>query len=183
MDCGGSALTASDTAKQMLMYDVVVDNAFNYFRNKGRIGKHCTIQASPSQVGRPSLKELKASNRQPELEMLNGQNGNLKEDYDPWQTVILLWTAADEAKIKRLAEAYEDHFSRLSMISEQSQMRYLANLAYTLSNRRSNLPWKTFSVIKNIEHLRTGLASALSKPIRSSASLSISFVFTGQSAQ
>lgn len=161
----------------------VVDDAFNFLRTKDRSGKHCTIEAPPSKIGGQSLQGMKASYGQAELEMLNGQNGDHKEDYGPLRTVVLLLTAADEAGIRRLAEAYEDHFCQLSMIGEPEQTRYLANLSYTLANRRSDLPWKSFSVIQNIEHVRAGFMTALSKPIRSSAPPSISFVFTGQGAQ
>jgi acyl transferase domain-containing protein len=160
----------------------VVDDAFNFFRVKGRSGKHCTIESPPSQGGQ-SLQKVKASNGQAELEMLNSQTVHRAKDHGPERPVVLLWTAADEAGINRLAEVYADYFSRLPTMSEQDQTRYLANLSYTLSSRRSNLPWKSFSVIRNIEHVQSSFATALSKPMRSSAAPSISFVFTGQGAQ
>nr|XP_001396949.2 polyketide synthase [Aspergillus niger CBS 513.88] len=59
---------------------------------------------------------------------------------------------------------------------------FLRDLAYTLSNKRSVLPWKTFALAGNLESLKTQVQT-LPKPVRSSTSPRINFVFTGQGAQ
>ena len=97
---------------------------------------------------------------------------------------ILLFSAADEAGVKRLVDAYEDYFSKTPSLDREAENQHLADLAYTLFHRRSKLPWKSYSVIKTLEHLRTGFANNLPKPVRSSTTPpSISYIFTGQGAQ
>src|SRR5579862_9633917 len=54
---------------------------------------------------------------------------------------ILVWSAADEDGIARLAAAWRPYFSSLS-IPDSEKSHYLCDLAHTLAVRRSNLPWK-----------------------------------------
>ena len=60
---------------------------------------------------------------------------------------------------------------------------YMDDLAFTLSNKRSMLPWKAFIVASSIQELGQNLTRNLSKPVRSSTAPTLSFVFTGQGAQ
>jgi acyl transferase domain-containing protein len=96
---------------------------------------------------------------------------------------VLLLSAADEAGVQRNAKEYDTFFEKLSLESKEEQDRFLANLSYTLSNRRSDLPWKSFTVVNGFQELRQGISNSLSKPVRSSLQPSLSFVFTGQGAQ
>jgi acyl transferase domain-containing protein/NADPH:quinone reductase-like Zn-dependent oxidoreductase/ubiquinone/menaquinone biosynthesis C-methylase UbiE len=59
---------------------------------------------------------------------------------------------------------------------------YLENLAYTLSTRRSALPWRSFVVVNSVETL-SDLQNRISKPVSAGQSKGIAFVFTGQGAQ
>ena len=96
---------------------------------------------------------------------------------------ILLLSAADEAGVQRLAATYENYFNRPGRLAERAENQYLANLVYTLSNKRSSLPWKAFAVARSLDDLRTSFKTTLSKPFRSSTAPSISYMFTGQGAQ
>ena len=92
---------------------------------------------------------------------------------------IFIWSSSDESGIERLTETYTKHISQLQNPSNQ----YLDDLAYTLSERRSSLPWKSFTVADSVADLLRKMQSGLSKPVRSSTgSMSITFIFTGQGA-
>ena len=98
--------------------------------------------------------------------------------------MILLWSAADEDGIRRITELYGKYFQDLLLPdSPKGKRRYLCDLAYTISERRSDLPWKSFSIVSDCRQLGESILSELSAPVRSSTAPSISYVFTGQGAQ
>ncbi|KAF2816383.1 uncharacterized protein BDZ99DRAFT_542807 [Mytilinidion resinicola] len=93
---------------------------------------------------------------------------------------LLIWSGYDEGGIKRLREAYNSYFQRRTPNEAKEDVEYLENLAGTLSQRRSHLPWRTFSVCNGPKNLRNlDFATA----IRVNPKLRVCFVFTGQGAQ
>ena len=94
---------------------------------------------------------------------------------------LLVWSAADEGGLKRLAAAYSQHFLGLSN-NEVEPGNYLDDLAFTLEKRRSSLPWKSFVIADSIIRLHS-LDIELSPPVRSAIKPQLGFVFTGQGAQ
>jgi len=90
---------------------------------------------------------------------------------------ILVWSAADEDGIARLASTWGPYFSNLS-IPDSDKTHYLCDLAHTLAVRRSNLPWKTFAIANPIQDLRN-IAEKFAPPIRSISSPGLAFIFTG----
>ena len=89
----------------------------------------------------------------------------------------------DEDGLERLATIYQDHFSTSFESQKYKSAMYLHNLAYTLSEKRSHLPWKSFVLAKSIIELQKGLFKRIAKPVRSSIGPMLGFVFTGQGAQ
>ena len=85
---------------------------------------------------------------------------------------LLVWSAADEAGLGRLKSAYNRHLSTQS-INE----KYLNDLAYTLSQHRTHLSWRSFSVCETSSDASD---IAFSTPIRMYQTLHLCFVFTGQ---
>jgi hypothetical protein len=90
---------------------------------------------------------------------------------------ILVWSAADEDGIARLAAAWGPYFSSLS-IPDSEKLHYLCDLAHTLVVRRSNLPWKTFVIANPVQDLHN-IADKFAPPIRSISSPGLAFIFTG----
>jgi len=95
------------------------------------------------------------------------------------ESKLLVWSAAEEDGLKRLAAVYSKHFSQVEQDPSQIAT-YLGNLAHTLGTRRSLLPWRSFVVTDSIEPLRE-LNNWTTK--RSSAALGLGFIFNGQGAQ
>lgn len=95
---------------------------------------------------------------------------------------LLVFSAYDEAAIKRLAAVYKSYFNGLSFSSQGDFESYLADLAYTLNTRRSLLPSKRFLIASSLRDLRKVdiISSVVNQPVPRSA---LAFVFTGQGAQ
>ena len=107
----------------------------------------------------------------------------MDNDFCLQQPVIIIFSAADEAGVKRTTDVYQQYFNRLPQMTKKNEAKYLVNLAYTLSSRRSSLPWKAFFIAQTINQARVGLTTSLSNPTRSSYRPKISYIFTGQGAQ
>lgn len=154
----------------------VLDDAYNYLSARGIIAKHNTV-CSPPRLGEsfPSKNAL-APNLSARGSHGNGSNG-YSEDGQP---KVFIWSASEEGGLQRLAATYQEHLLK----AHNYRNGYLDSLAYTLSNKRSNLPWKSFFVARSVSNLQDDLVSKLSRPVRSSLqNLNLGFVFTGQGAQ
>jgi acyl transferase domain-containing protein len=75
------------------------------------------------------------------------------------------------------------HYHLQGLPSHEDESRYIADLAYTLSEKRSRLAWRSFAVASSLDQLVQSLEQGLTKPVRSRRSPKIGFVFTGQGAQ
>lgn len=91
---------------------------------------------------------------------------------------ILVFSSQDEKGIGRLETVYNEH---LSLNKHLMSPMYGSRLAYTLSERRSALLWRSFAICSSHEELGKGIK--LSKPIRSLESPELALCFTGQGAQ
>ena len=96
-------------------------------------------------------------------------------------TKLLVWSAADENGLDRLAEVYSTYFQGLNLDVINEKI-YLRNLAYTLASRRSALPWKSFMLAESLSGLQEPKL-LFSSPVRSSKNPAVAFIFTGQGAQ
>lgn len=158
---------------------VVLDDAYNFLRLRSLAGNHCTTKNPPSmdelagQSGSSLVLPL-ISNRSQQT--ADGERANSAPR-------LLVWSAADEGGLMRLARAYNLHLSHMSsaMSIDQANM-YLENLAYTLADRRSLLPWRSFATTASTIGLQD-LPTKLSKPVKSKDTPSLCYVFTGQGAQ
>ena len=89
-------------------------------------------------------------------------------------------SAPEQNAIPRLGQTLASYVEEIDA-SKDSQ-GILEQMAYTLSNRRSNFQWRTVVVAEQTEDLKDSLRN-LSKPVRASKSPTMMFCFTGQGAQ
>ena len=151
---------------------------------RGLNGNHCTAKQPPS------VKELRGrSTVTNEVNCLAPQTNGHEianqtfQENDKSHPKLLVWSAADENGLTRIADLYNKHFARCEAEDDATATDdYLKNLAYTLAFRRSSLPWKSFAIVNSIRDLlRQGVS--ISRPMRSSKRLGIAYIFTGQGAQ
>ncbi|KAF2463868.1 ketoacyl-synt-domain-containing protein [Lindgomyces ingoldianus] len=93
---------------------------------------------------------------------------------------LLVWSTADASGFGRLACQLSRNVSGKCT---EDQSEYLHDLAYTLSERRTLFPWRSFALAENCTDLQENIIHSLLKPMRSSTAPNIHFIFTGQGAQ
>ncbi|CAN9081152.1 unnamed protein product [Alternaria alternata] len=106
-------------------------------------------------------------------------DGNTVSDgTSPNYRQILIFTARDEAALKRIHQQYAEYYDR----SIAGAPRMLDDLAYTLAARRNTMAMRSFTVAGS-----DSSSSSLGLPnlncVRSSGEPQLCFVFTGQGAQ
>ena len=154
----------------------MLDDAYNYLRLRNLSGNHCTTRELPAN-------ELRGQSLGTLGPLTLTHCVSADRDCLELAPKLLVWSAADEGGIPRLAKTYSILMAQLaSSLSTPEASTYVENLAYTLAARRTSLSWKSFAVASSVQDLQ-GLASKLSKPVRSKSSPKLGYVFTGQGAQ
>ncbi|RWA12367.1 hypothetical protein EKO27_g2745 [Xylaria grammica] len=145
---------------------VILDDAFNYLRQRNLVGNHCTHQDSsphdsqPTHALRPNSRT--DSEESAELAAL------------PY---LIMLSASDGLALQRVLELHS-RWMRENIADHDS----LRDLAYTLLQRRSLLRYRTFAVIDKNDVLQAGghfspaICATNHQP-------RIAFIFTGQGAQ
>ena len=95
---------------------------------------------------------------------------------------LLVWSAADQGSLNRLTAAYEVLLREMDSSGQEDPEAFLQSLAFTLSDRRSQLNWRSFAVLTPSSDL-CGLEKSISNPVRAGTSPKLGYVFTGQGAQ
>ena len=155
---------------------IVLDDARHYLESRNLNGKHITVLSDSEPV-------VKLTNGHSVSATSHSTENHVQSElpsYGP-QSRLLVWSASDEASLKNLLAAYQQHLSALGTPAEERQ--YFEDLCHTLSSRRSLLPWKTFLVCDSLDQLRDMIRVKTSGLLRSRSAPVISFVFTGQGAQ
>ncbi|KAH8903179.1 polyketide synthase [Coniochaeta sp. PMI_546] len=93
---------------------------------------------------------------------------------------LLVLSAYDEGATRRVA-------SQIGVYIEQHpeifQKRLLGDMAYTLGERRTHLPWRIAVTASSCDELTVALNNATTVPRRASPAPKIAFAYTGQGAQ
>lgn len=98
---------------------------------------------------------------------------------DSVSSKLLVWSSDDEAGITRLKQVWKEYFDSLN---SRQYDRYMSDLAYTLSCRRSHLRWRYYAVVEDTDAL-TGLLDKMTEQVRSNVNPKACFIFTGQGSQ
>lgn len=164
----------------------IIDDAYHYLKARGLQGNHYTSV--------PGDTACHLNSGVPKS-LLNGHANRLTKDIstvnglvDHQRPRLFVLSAQDKEGLKRvqlsLAPFLESKVTELEDHTEAAQT-YLRNLAYTLSRRRSQLQWKTFSIASSLRQLSQQLNDEEANAVvhRSTRQPRIGFVFTGQGAQ
>nr|ALQ32864.1 putative polyketide synthase [Fusarium gaditjirri] len=137
---------------------VIIDDAYHYMLARGITGNHRTALPCypPKCQGRGSIDLLTAPPR------------------------IFHLSANDQKSVKEMARKYAKY---LSTHQQQDENQYLSQLSYTLSERRTLLPWSCSVVARTKDELIRSLETTTNVTKRSNSTPQIGFIFTGQGAQ
>lgn len=153
----------------------VLDDAYNYLRLRNLRGKHRTEITPPKQGTLIALSDtISAPSDGIEQALTNKLNNNSKP-------ALFVWSASEESGLARMGGIYQNYLQTLPFQNNES--KFVTDLAYTLSDKRSRLPWKSFLVARSINDLNQQLELGLPKPTRSVKTPKLGFIFTGQGAQ
>ncbi|KAL8753196.1 MAG: hypothetical protein Q9199_005222 [Rusavskia elegans] len=173
---------------------VVIDDAYNYLRLHKLIGNHNSVVKPPklekgNWLTSHSITSLERLNTTGLDLLTNDKQSNV--DYtaathheDPAdegpRARLLVWSASG---LRRLATAYNEYFGDVSRSGPFSRdPNLLGDLAYTLANRRTTIPWRGFTIVGTASFFLFN-GCFFSRAQRYSNRLLIAYIFTGQGAQ
>ena len=105
--------------------------------------------------------------------------GDLAQNDDPLKRKLYVASAYDKQAALRLGKSIATHLDLFPVIFDDSAMD---NLAYTLGQRRTLLPWRLACSAAFSQELTASLDNN-AQPVRSSKEPNVGFVFSGQGAQ
>jgi acyl transferase domain-containing protein len=148
---------------------VILDGALHYLRDRGLIGyQNCTVPSPSSRLNSASV-------------LMNGVRESTHNAFRQEQPTslgprLLVWTAADTGGLDRLLGTYQSYYQNAVV----GRPRKLNQLAYTLAERRSHMPWRSFAVLGDTDDKIT----TIMKPLRAARQKQgVALIFTGQGAQ
>ncbi|KAF9764141.1 Reducing polyketide synthase fub1, partial [Fusarium sp. DS 682] len=95
---------------------------------------------------------------------------------------LFLLSSHEESGIARLSQTLQAYLAEPAA-RDLPENQFLHRLAYTLSEKRSSLPWKTYAAASTIEELQQALDGAPIKAARVPRPQALTFILTGQGAQ
>ncbi|KAK2603263.1 hypothetical protein N8I77_009734 [Diaporthe amygdali] len=164
----------------------VLDDAYHYLTSHGLSGRHNTSPLVPREPSSPGVCSDLASSSSgfstPNSEQETGLSlgSVLRNAVEPATPKLLVWSSHEQGGITRTAAKLASYLSERQFPPKPA---LLSRLAYTLSERRSHLAFKSFAVVESITSAATSLATP-ARPIRPASECPTAlFIFTGQGAQ
>ncbi|KAI1852774.1 hypothetical protein JX266_002315 [Neoarthrinium moseri] len=155
----------------------VLDDAYHFFKNHGLAGHHNTRVEE----------DLTLNGSHDELTSV--QNGipraiNLGQAANGGGSPTRMFTLSshEQSGVVRLCQRLQSYLDDVEGKVDHEEI-FLHRLAYTLSEKRSTLPWKTYCLASSMEDLRQALSAASRRVTRASKQRALTFIFTGQGAQ
>ncbi|TQN73576.1 Highly reducing polyketide synthase alt5 [Colletotrichum shisoi] len=179
----------------------VVDDAYHYLVSRGLKGLHVTVGGGKTDgdVGYRHKRtnghhdsngakvngSVNGSSHRPSVGVATpsetDSEGSVETQSSP---KVFMWSAHEQIGCDRVAASLLEYLQQKQVeeTSDEAESQ-LERLAFTLSEKRSRLPWKSYVVASSVAELTTSLEKNYPKPVRSSQVPKLGFVFTGQGAQ
>lgn len=169
---------------------VIVEDPVSYLKRTGRVGGRIPALPSPSISAKttpPSDSDSICSDGNDSDKALSESTQTsvsvLTDSSHPKTPKVFVISSNDKEGVSRNVERLTSY---LDTKTDTDSNDLLKSLAYTLSTKRSVLPWKSYVTASTISELRETLSStSFASPVRSSSTANprLAFVFTGQGAQ
>ncbi|KAF1940979.1 hypothetical protein EJ02DRAFT_512715 [Clathrospora elynae] len=169
---------------------VILEDAASFLSRHSLTGRHATapLMCSPSSVRDDHSSDSPSSSASTIAdETTSGESSDITSDVSseilrdlhPTSKLFVL-SSNDQEGVKRNVERLQDYLASKTSTAPS----FLSDLAFTLSSKRTTLPWKSYAISSSIGGLREKISS-LAPVVRSSAFTKprVAFVFTGQGAQ
>ena len=156
----------------------ILDDAYHYLAKRGLKANHCTT--APSSAG--LLRALKWSER------VNGHvvNGSVVAKANGTKvqkpTRLIVFSTQDQDGLARQRQDMSTYLEKHTSGKTDTDT-ILRDLAFTLSEKRSRLPWKSYCITSSTGELMQSLENKDHPSVRSTLEPRLGFVFTGQGAQ
>lgn len=170
---------------------MILDDALHYLKARGLAGYHITLEGlaekNASPIGSdhgssPSIGESSDTSLGSQGEVEPGPKDYFQSSIGKRAPKLVVVSSHEQGGIDRIRKQLTKYLG--SKLDDHDDIALLKTLAYTMAQRRSRLPWKTFAIASSAKELWSTLASEpLIKAIRSSQVPKLGFVFTGQGAQ
>ncbi|RHZ54247.1 uncharacterized protein CDV56_107115 [Aspergillus thermomutatus] len=167
----------------------ILDDAFHYMRSRGLKGNHNTTTEGDSQSPAFSSADSGVALSFDNTSLLSDRLKLLTDvvyfsDRKRQRALLYVWSSHEQLGIERTARMYSEYLAaQQAEVQDSESQTLLGRFAYTLATRRSVLPWKSFVFASTMSELIDKLAGSWRKPIRSSGTPKVAFIFTGQGAQ
>ncbi|PGH20080.1 hypothetical protein AJ80_03730 [Polytolypa hystricis UAMH7299] len=186
---------------------VILDDAHFYLSSRGLNGLHRTTRTVPSVADIARIRAQLEGGKEDEPGTsattnghVNGVNGDraavngvhtngikstngIMAPAAPSRPFLFLLSAFDQHGLQRNAESLAEYLKSLPPMSNEDEVKYLSDLAFTLSRKRSQFPWRSSCVASSLADAVQSLETGLSKPVRITKTPTLGFVFSGQGAQ
>lgn len=184
----------------------IVDDAYHYLKARGLTGKHTTATKLPAtflangdnkeqlngrhvngdhingdHINGDHINGDRVNGDHVNRDPINGDHSVLKKgDQAPDHPVkLFMWSSHEQIGLERSANSLLDYVRS----QHEPDDNFLERLAFTLGERRSRLPWKSYVVASTSNELSTKLDKYSAKAVRSVQAPVLGFIFTGQGAQ
>ncbi|MCJ1403373.1 hypothetical protein MMC11_006596 [Xylographa trunciseda] len=158
----------------------IVDDAYNYLKLRGLHGK--TTSVPEATLFYPDSAEDTDSGHG----TMTGSPASESIDFFPSPTGrrprLFVLSSHEQGTLQGLVKLYADHLADKSVKDTLAANEFLANLAFTLGNRRTSFAWRASVVASSINDLATVLGERI-KGNRAGKTPKTVFIFTGQGAQ
>lgn len=158
----------------------ILDDAYHYLKLRG-------IQGNTNSVKTSALSSPE-SDEETDSGLGSATSSPLESslDYFPSGTDqhprLFLFSAHEQSVLQTLVKSYGEYTSSKSKKEAVLEDRFLANLAFTLGDRRSAFPWRAPVVSSSKADLGSALVQKI-KGNRAGKGPKTAFIFTGQGAQ
>ncbi|PKX97535.1 type I polyketide synthase [Aspergillus novofumigatus IBT 16806] len=167
----------------------ILDDAFHYMRSRGLKGNHNSSTEGDAESAASSSADSGVALSFDNTSLLSDRLKLLTDvdyfsDRKKQRALLYVWSSHEQLGIERTARMYSEYLAaQQAEVQDSGSQTLLNRFAYTLATRRSVLPWKSFVYASTMTELIDKLAGSWRKPIRSSGTPKVAFVFTGQGAQ